>query len=263
MSKLKYVLALSALVLGQSLWAADVVSDADLINMAGRQRMLSQRIAKAYLFLGSGVRADKAREQLSQSISTFNKSHDTLVSNVKNADAQQMLLYIGATKDDFVKTSAAAFTKESAKKVLDDSEAILEGSQKIVDNLEESSKIKQNHLVNLAGRQRMLSQRIAKYYMAYQAGFQDPDVVKQLNDAVNNYEAAHAELVANRSNTAEINAELARINSLWVIVRNYFKEVQKGGLPVIVFTTTDNITEGMDKVTRLYAEQIGSPVAQM
>ncbi|MCG8025462.1 MAG: type IV pili methyl-accepting chemotaxis transducer N-terminal domain-containing protein [Candidatus Thiodiazotropha endolucinida] len=43
--------------------AADIEL-AEAVNKAGKQRMLSQRIAKAYFFLGGNVRRDKAKQQL-------------------------------------------------------------------------------------------------------------------------------------------------------------------------------------------------------
>ncbi|MFZ1831806.1 MAG: type IV pili methyl-accepting chemotaxis transducer N-terminal domain-containing protein, partial [Pseudomonadales bacterium] len=46
----------------------DVVS---AVNMAGRQRMLSQRMVKAYLMLGQGIAPEDARTLLQGSIAQF------------------------------------------------------------------------------------------------------------------------------------------------------------------------------------------------
>ena len=45
----------------------------DAINKAGRQRMLSQRMAKAWLMLAHQADANPARQALAQSISTISR----------------------------------------------------------------------------------------------------------------------------------------------------------------------------------------------
>ncbi|WP_312928341.1 type IV pili methyl-accepting chemotaxis transducer N-terminal domain-containing protein, partial [Stutzerimonas nitrititolerans] len=59
-------LALGLLACSQPGQAA--ISDAEAVNRAGMQRMLSQRIAKSYLMLGTETRAEVAVVQLDQSI---------------------------------------------------------------------------------------------------------------------------------------------------------------------------------------------------
>jgi len=61
-------------------------------------------------------------------------------------------------------------------------------------------------------------------------------------------------LMANASNTPEINRQLNEIDRLWKIVYKFYLNIEKGGLPLIVFNTTDNITKKMNKITALYVE---------
>ncbi|MEN9543788.1 MAG: hypothetical protein RLZZ598_621, partial [Pseudomonadota bacterium] len=52
---------------------AQVRDMADAINKAGRQRMLSQRCAKAWLALGLKVRPDQADKVLAESMALFDR----------------------------------------------------------------------------------------------------------------------------------------------------------------------------------------------
>jgi hypothetical protein len=231
---------------------------AKLVDIAGKQRMLSQKIAKAYFFYGQGIRPDKTRKQLLDSINEFDRNYEVIRKAVDNQGVQDMLVYIKMAKDELATLAKQPYNKENASLVLDYSETMLEGSQDIVSRLEEMSKLKKEAIVNLAGRQRMLTQRIAKYYIAYQAGFRDHNTVEQLKAAVAEFEEAHAALRKARQNTAEIKAELTKVEKLWNVVAKFYKDVERGGLPVIVLATTDNIMATMNKITHQYVELLGS-----
>lgn len=92
-----YLLALSMVALlsiaGQVLIQSTLrvqSRDSALINMAGRQRMLSQRISKAALELGQSVTADKQRELISEldhSLSQWMVSHKKLKASELGAEA--------------------------------------------------------------------------------------------------------------------------------------------------------------------------------
>ena len=235
-----------------------IKSLANLIDIAGKQRMLSQKIAKAYFFYGQGIRPDKTRKQLMESIEEFDRNHDTIKKSVDNEGVQDMLVFISMAKDELALLAKQPYNKENAALVLDYSETMLEGSQDIVKRLEGMSKQKKAAIVDLAGRQRMLTQRIAKYYIAYQAGFRDTNTVRQLNQAVKEFEKAQAILSKSKQNTPQIKAELAKVEKLWRVVAKFYKDVERGGLPVIVLATTDNIMATMNNVTHQYVETLGS-----
>jgi hypothetical protein len=131
---------------------------------------------------------------------------------------------------------------------------MLEGSQYVIDSLKTAVKIKSIKVVDIAGRQRMLSQRIAKYYIAYQTGIKDKNTVTQMKKAVKLFEESHNMLMSNKTNTPEINRELNKIDRLWKIVNKFYLNIEKGGLPQIVFKTTDDISKKMNKVTSLYVD---------
>jgi len=44
------------------------------------------------------------------------------------------------------------------------------------------------------------------------------------------------------------------VNRLWKIVHKFYLNIQKGGLPIIVYNTTNDITKKMDDITRMYVQ---------
>ena len=223
-----------------------------LIDIAGKQRMLSQRIAKDYLYAGKKIAPAKANKQLRASLDELKSAHQTLVKSINDPDIANLLAFVEMSSEDFESTAKEPFTIDNAQLVIDLSESMLEGSQYVVDSLKETVKIKESKIVGQAGKQRMLSQRIAKYYIAYQAGIKDKNTVDQMKAAVATFTESHAALMANPANTPEINKKLNEIDRLWKIVYKFYLNIEKGGLPLIVFNTTDNITKKMNKITGLY-----------
>ncbi|MCU7817906.1 MAG: type IV pili methyl-accepting chemotaxis transducer N-terminal domain-containing protein, partial [gamma proteobacterium symbiont of Lucinoma myriamae] len=226
----------------------------ELINIAGMQRMLSQKIAKAYFFYGQGVRPVKTQKQLMDSIALFNKNYNILLSNLSDENILDMLVFIEMSKDELLPLAKQPFDKDNGSLMLDYSETLLEASNDIVKRIEDTTKTKKDKIVNLSGRQRMLTQRIAKFYITYQSGFKDINTSKQLKQSMKEFEEAHLILGNTKQNTSQITTELNKVAKLWNIVSKFYKDVERGGLPVIVLSSTDKIMTTMNHVTKLYVE---------
>ncbi len=241
-------------MLHATLLSAKEYSKIELLELAGQQRMLSQRIAKDYFYIGQGVNVSKATKQLKLSLQTFNKSQHILSKNIQDDEIQNMLMFVDMSSDDFTSIVKEPYSLDNAALILDLSESMLEGNQYVVDALEEKIKAQNSTLVDLAGKQRMLSQRIAKYYISYQAGIKDKNSIVQMQEAVKSFNKANDLLMANKSNTPAINAQLKRVNRLWKIVYKFYLNIEKGGLPIIVYNSTDDIMNKMNKITKMYIQ---------
>lgn len=234
--------------------SGSTLSNLELIDIAGKQRMLSQRIAKDYLYIGKKVAVGKATKQLQASLGEFVRAHKLLNTTISDPEIKNLLAFVQLSMEEFQETTKQPFNLDNAQLALDLSESILEGSQFVIDSLKRRSNLKESQLVDKSGKQRMLAQRIAKYYIAYQAGINDKNTVDQMKSAVKEFQENHAFLMQNPTNTAEINQKLQKIDKLWKIVYKFYLGIERGGLPFIVFTTTDDITKKMDEVTHLYTK---------
>ncbi len=228
-----------------------------MIDIAGKQRMLSQRIAKDYLYESNKFVSSKAQKDLKKSIDEFQKNLDNLIVSIHDADNKNMLDFVKMSFDDFKEIIKKPYNLDNAQIALDLSESILEGSQYVVDGLEnKSSGDKKGALiVAKSGKQRMLSQRIAKYYIAYQIGIKDKNSIDQMKATVDEFFKNHKELMTNPNNTPKINQKLHEVDKLWKIVYKFYLDIEKGGLPFIVYKTTNDITKKMDEITRLYVQK--------
>ena len=216
--------------------------------------MLSQRIAKDYLYVGKKVAMSKANKELKASLREFLKIHNELSSLISDPEIKNLLDFVALSSDDLKSRSNKDFTLDNAQLILDLSESMLEGSQYIVDSLKRVYKLKEDDLLEKAAKQRMLSQRIAKYYISYQLGIKDANTVNSMKDTVKQFSKILDVLLKNKNNTKEVNEKLKEVNKLWKIVHKFYNNIEQGGLPLIVFNSTNKISKKMDEITKLYIE---------
>lgn len=235
---------------------AQVTDLSDAINKAGRQRMLAQRMAKAYLCVGQQVQVTAATKALDQSMALFDRQLVELKAFVP----------VGAVRDTYLQLESqwstykallvgAAPSEPNAVKLLTQDAAMLSLANKGTEQLEQISGKPAGKLVNLAGRQRMLSQRMAKYYLAaawnIDPGSSSLEMAKARAEFVNAMEILHKAPEA----TAEIKQELVLADAQWIFFDAALKtRPSAGGKGASeVFVSSENLLQVMDKVTGLFA----------
>ena len=224
----------------------------ELMNIAAKQRMLSQRIAKDYLYIHKNIAITKTKRELENSLLDFFKAHKRLVASIEDADIHNLLEFVELSSNDFQEISKQKFTLDNAQLILDLSEFMLEGSQYIVDSLKNSIQTEQSKAIEVSEKQCMLSQRIAKYYIAYQSGIKDENTIRSMKQTVIEFSENLDTLIEHENNTLLIQKKINEINKLWKIVHKFYNNIEKGGLPLIVFNTTNKISKKMNEITQLY-----------
>jgi predicted amino acid-binding ACT domain protein len=232
----------------------------EIIEMASKQRMLSQTIAKDYFYIGKNIGISKAKRQMAKSLKEFADTQQKLSSSIEDEEIKNLLAFVEMSNEDFIKTLKNKFNLDDAQLVLDFSETLLEGNQYIIESIKESIDKKEqvskekSILIERATNQRVLAQRIAKYYISYQSGIKDKNTIHQMQTAVKEFNKVHKMLISNKINTDLINKKLHQIDRLWRIVYKFYLNIEKGRLPYIVFVTTNDITKKMSDVTQMYLD---------
>ncbi len=235
---------------------AETLTIASAINKAGRQRMLSQRIAKVYAQLVLGVYADRANVILHNSVALFDSQLAELVAFAPTPEIRTLYGQLGELWIPYRNVALATASTAGLKKVAVLNEDVLKTAHTATLALTKYSGIAAGHLVNISGRERMLSQRCAKFYLFRSAGLRDAYVEKGLMDARKEFEAGLAELRAAPQNTPDISRQLLLANSQWVFfasaLNSYDLNAQSKTSLQYVAGSSENVLEVMDTVTGIY-----------
>ncbi len=141
----------------------DAAREADAVNRAGQLRMLSQRLVKLQALLAGGTDGGARRRLLAQTVERTDSNLARLAD-----DGVAGHLWRPAPADpghlEAVAASARAATRRQPawQRSIAHAEKLLHLAEQLTASLELGENGASLHLVNLTGRQRMLSQRVAK-----------------------------------------------------------------------------------------------------
>ncbi len=236
------------------------------VNISGKQRMLTQRMGKIYLYLLDNPSDFKAKKDLKITKIIFEKQNLILAKNTSSSLTKSRLKDVENTWNKYKKFLASVPNKEDAVKIINTNSTILKYANNVVNTIileskgndslesdlaEEDSELKE--IINKAGRQRMLSQRLGLYYFANKPGLKNSNtenklrvVFKELDDALN-------DLLVSSFNNDRIDEALGDVLERWETIKNnkdrFFKQGYKD---TEVYKLSNSLTKTFNRITNLY-----------
>ncbi len=231
---------------------AGVLSYADAITKAGRQRMLTQRITKSWCQFGLDVKTERSRRQLHDAIDLFSSQLQVLKKFSLETEAAHVLDDIEALWIPFREQALAVPGRQAVKPLLELEGKLLSANERLVRTLVDQSENSVTSLVNISGRQRMLSQRLAKFYLLKAWGQSTASINAEIDRARNEFSGALEVLIEAPENTLAIKEKLEQAKLQWAWFSSSLNFSNEEYFPLIVVDASEKLLAIMEDITEKY-----------
>jgi hypothetical protein len=222
------------------------------INRTARFRALSQRIAKTYCQIHLHTLPDQARLALTATRQLVRSGFEDLAKVQWPAELARHVTEIQKQSDVLDTLLVMPPTRESVAAVAVQSDRMMAASQAATEAFEKFAKASTARLVNTAGRQRALSQRLAKNYFLLAAKLEGKGTLDEMKADAAEFRLAMANLAAAPISTPAIRNELALGDSQWLFFDAALQRKPDERALETVGTTSERLLEVTDRLTGLY-----------
>jgi len=248
---LKHLLFLSLLSsLSHSL---DINTLHQAVNIAGKQRMFTQRMLKDYAMLGMGNSFNNPKKDLEEIIIKFENHLELLFECIKNKKIEEEIRGIKVLWKPIKKVLESPPKKELVIHLQESLEKLLQKSDKVTHLFAKETGEESGIIIDVSGRQRMLSQRMASLYMLKVWGVEHKNFHDKMEKSMKLFETSLIKLQASKLNTEEINTLLKEVEKSF----SFFKIMNQTSdtfIPTLIYKKSNDILKNMDTITEKYVQ---------
>ncbi len=237
------------------------------VNISGKQRMLTQRMGKIYLYLLDNPEDYRAKKDLRIAKLLFEKQLDILKeNNTTSKSVRKELKIVSDTWEKYKSFLDSEPNKSDAMKIINTNSTILKYANNVVTaiikdsqarntrssySIDEDSELKE--VINKSGRQRMLSQRLALYYFATKPSLKSNTVVGKLEAVFDETNKALSFLLISNFNDERVDAALGDVLAIWdKITENKERLFKHGYTDYEIYDMSNQLTKLYNVATNSY-----------
>jgi len=231
--------------------ALDIENFSTAVNISGKQRMFTQQMLKNYAMIGMNNTFGNPKEDLLNIINEFEDHQYSLLAFINKKFLKLNLDNIKPLWKDTKVILLANPEKSKVKQLQNNLSKLLIQADKITKLLAINSKKSSGDIINIAGRQRMLSQKMASLYMLKVWGFNDDKFIDKLNNSILLFKQSKEILKNSNINTDEINNLLSSVDKSFMFFEMMSRSKSKF-IPSLIYKKSNDILRDMNIVTGLY-----------
>jgi len=203
----------------------------DTINLSGKERMLTQKMSKEALLIARGVDVDRNREELLESVELFDRilnglfNGDSRLKLNKTTDKEILSALNGVKREwelfkaDILKVSSLDYNKSVLESIDKRNLKLLNMVNSVVEMYRDRSGIspKLAQTINLAGKERMLSQKMAKELLLIANNLKSDKNIQSLKSSGEHFTKTLQNLVKNQDALdRDLLKRVAKVQKLWM-----------------------------------------------
>lgn len=229
-------------------------ADVSLINVAGQQRMLSQRIVKSWCQIGLNVQPDISKAQLDAAVRSFENNLKVLNSAEISPAARTSLTGLRAAWLPLRVAVSGVISQTNASQLDSRAEDVLMAADRLTRVLQDQATTPVSRWINLSGRQRMLSQRLVKIYMLQQWGVNNVSMRDEVERIQNEFVGALVSMQQRADNSPALRTELDNLALQWEWLHIALATEGAESFRLIMAESGESVLQLADHVTSLYEQ---------
>ncbi|SED17354.1 Type IV pili methyl-accepting chemotaxis transducer N-term [Tenacibaculum sp. MAR_2009_124] len=237
------------------------------VNISGKQRMLTQRMGKIYLYLLNNPTDYMAKRDMKIAQIIFEKQNNILEENTSSNVTKNNIKEVKNTWVKYDKFLKSYPNKGDALKIINTNSTILSFTNNVVNAIILEANIKNNNvgidianednelkqIINKSGRQRMLSQRLVLYYFANGNGLKSLKSQNMLRDVYEELDSTLSDLLISSFNNDRIDNALGDVMAKWEGIQKSNERLFKQGYEdKEIYDLSNDLTKLFNRVTNLY-----------
>jgi len=209
--------------------------DVKIIEASESIRYLSQKMVKDYLYVYRFPQKRSVKKGLNKTLDILSEDLRVIATTTKDSGTKDILEFLSYSKEQIKEIFKQKMNEENAALMLDYSETLLEGADAIADA----------HIYDFTEEEKMLMvtkkieyllERISKYYMAFNIGFNTHNNQEQLDNSIQQLEENIAKINAYKY-SYDLQKEQLEMNVVWKETESYFKKSKVLFIPSLLLSS--------------------------
>ncbi len=234
-----------------TLFAIEIDSAEHAVDVAGKQRMFTQKMLKDYAMIGMENSFGNPKEDLIKIMENFENHLEALHNYTKNKKIKISTEKIKKIWLPIKKKLKSEPRKEFVRKLQEDLELLLKESNYTTNLFAKDTGEKSGEIIDISGRQRMLSQRIAGLYMLKVWGVDNKKFEEKMKSSMKLFKDSLERLTKSDLNTVEIRELLTQVEKSFMFFEIMNRSLQTF-VPALIYKKSNDILKNMNSVTKLY-----------